>query len=276
MFDNGLREFHELRMTLSSRHWGVLVLSGVLLVLWQFPGPWYAGKADGTQYLWFGLNEEIPGWEYKEISVGDAAEAILVADRMDNGEFHQEGGTLVRVFSAKRFEEKENSVGLFSHTPDRCWTNTGMVIQSEAPFFRKIEIHGIEMVLERRVFSMGSQRELVYFGALVGGSALPYRMDQYLGSGLRRESGSGGDKGGSIDRLVNTRVWSWALESFLKRARLAGPQQLIRISTPIRGPIESADERLLGFFEQWLRVVPYEEERKLFELQQAEAEEAEA
>ena len=245
----------------------------MLLVLWQFPATWYAGKADGAEYQWFGLNQEIPGWEFKEISVGDAAEAILVADRMDNGEFHQEDGVLVRVFSAKRFEEKENAVGLFSHTPDRCWTNTGMVIEDVGPFFRKLNVHGIEMVLERRLFSMGSQRELVYFGALVGGAALPYRMDQYLGSGLRRKSGSAGDQRGTLDRLVNIRVWSWALESFLKRARLAGPQQLIRISTPVIGSIEAADERLMDFFEQWLRVVPYEEEKQLFERQKAQNEE---
>ena len=248
-----------------SRYLGVSILALGLLVLWQFPAVWYAGKADGASYQWFGLNEEIAGWEFAEIPVGDAAEAILVADRMDNGSFKQGNGPLVRVFSAKRFEEKENSVGLFSHTPDRCWTNTGMVIENEGPYFRKVDIHGIEMVLERRVFSMGSQRELVYFGALVGGAALPYRMDQYLGSGRRRITSEGGDQGGTIDRLLNIRVWSWAFESFVKRARLAGPQQLIRVSTPIAESVEVADTRLLSFFEEWLSVVSYEDERRRFE-----------
>ena len=193
-----------------SRYLGITVLAFGLLVLWQFPAVWYAGKADGESYLWFGLNEAIPGWEFSEIPVGNAAEAILVADRMDNGAYRQGNGAIVRVFSAKRFEEKENAVGLFSHTPDRCWTNTGMVIEHEEPYFREVDIHGIEMVLERRIFSMGSQRELVYFGAMVGGAALPYRMDQYLGSGRRRAIGVTGDRRASIDRLLNTRVWGWA------------------------------------------------------------------
>ena len=244
---------------------GTFGLAVVLLIMWQFPGLWYAGKSDEESYQWFGLNEEIPGWEYSEIPVGDAAEAILVADRMDNGAYRQGGGPVVRVFSAKRFEEKENSVGLFSHTPDRCWTNTGMVIEEDEPYFRNVDIHGIEMVLERRVFSIGSQRELVYFGALVGGAALPYRMDQYLGSGQKRKSKARGDEGGTMARLVNTRVWGWAFESFVKRARLAGPQQLIRISTPITDSVESADSRLLEFFEQWLSVVSYEDEVRQFE-----------
>ncbi len=246
---------------------GTFGLAVVLLIMWLFPGFWYAGKSDEESYQWFGLNEEISGWEYNEISVGDAAEAILVADRMDNGAYRQGDGPVVRVFSAKRFEEKENSVGLFSHTPDRCWTNTGMVIENDEPYFRNVDIHGIEMVLERRVFSIGSQRELVYFGALVGGAALPYRMDQYLGSGRKRESAARGDEGGAIGRLVNTRVWGWAFESFVKRARLAGPQQLIRISTPITDSVESADARLLDFFEKWLSVVSYEDEVKQFEKQ---------
>jgi len=248
-----------------SRYLGITILALGLLVLWQFPAVWYAGKADGASYQWFGLNEEIPGWEFSEIPVGDAAEAILVADRMDNGAYRQGNGQVVRVFSAKRFEEKENAVGLFSHTPDRCWTNTGMVIEHEEPYFRNVDIHGINMVLERRIFSMGSQRELVYFGALVGGAALPYRMDQYLGSGRRRVTSGGGDQGGTIDRLLNTRVWGWAFESFVKRARLAGPQQLIRISTPIADSVDVADTRLLSFFEKWLSVVSYEDERRRFE-----------
>ena len=256
-----------------SRYLGITVLALGLLVLWQFPSVWYAGKADGASYQWFGLNEAIADWEFSEIPVGDAAEAILVADRMDNGAYRQGNGPVVRVFSAKRYEEKENSVGLFSHTPDRCWTNTGMVIESEGPYFRKVDIHGIEMVLERRLFSMGNQRELVYFGALVGGAALPYRMDQYLGSGRRRTSSEDGDRGGAIDRLLNTRVWGWAFESFVKRARLAGPQQLIRISTPVVDSVEVADTRLLNFFEEWLSVVSYEDERQRFESEKEAANE---
>jgi hypothetical protein len=256
-----------------SRNLGTAILALGLLVLWQFPTVWYAGKAGGTSYQWFGLNEAIPGWEFSEIPVGDAAEAILVADRMDNGAYSQGDGPIVRVFSAKRFEEKENAVGLFSHTPDRCWTNTGMVIEHEEPYFRNVDIHEINMVLERRVFSMGSQRELVYFGALVGGAALPYRMDQYLGSGRRREKGVLGDGRGAIDRLLNTRVWGWAFESFVKRARLAGPQQLIRISTPIADSVEVADTRLLNFFKKWLSVVSYEDERRRFESEREAADE---
>ena len=253
-------------MSLVFRHLGVFGLALGLLLLWQFPAVWYAGKSDEMRYQWFGLNEKISGWEFSEIPVGEAAEAILVADRMHNGTYSQGAdGPLVRVFSAKRFEEKENAVGLFSHTPDRCWTNTGMVIEESEPYVKRLTIHGVEMVMERRLFGMGSQRELVYFGALVGGSALPYRMDQYLGSGRRREGVVGGDRGGSIARLVNSRVWTWAFESFVKRARLAGPQQLIRISTPVVASVEVADARLEGFFEQWLSLVDYEDEKARFE-----------
>ena len=259
-------------MSVLSQKLGVVGLSAFLLLLWQFPAFWYAGEADAGRYQWFGLNEEIPGWEFEEISVGEAAEAILVADRMNNGAYRKEGGPVVRVFSAKRFEEKENAVGLFSHTPDRCWTNTGMVIEPEMPFHRRIKIHGIEMVMERRVFSIGPHRELVYFGALVGGAALPYRMDQYLGSGMGRQGGGGGDVGGSFGRLFNSRVWTWAMESFAKRARLAGPQQLIRISTPVEESLEDADSRLLEFFEQWLTVVDYEEELARFEQEKGDEE----
>lgn len=254
------------------KHFGVSGLALGVLLLWQFPTFWYAEK-EGTIYQWFGLNEEIPEWEFNPSPVGDAAEAVLKADQMDNGFYQQEGGAIVRTFSAKRFEEKENAVGLFSHTPDRCWTNTGMVIEDAEPYFIEVEISGIKMIMERRVFSGGRYDELVYFGALVGGEALPYRMDQYLGSGRRRK-GAGGDTAGSVDRLFNSRVWTWAFESFAKRARLAGPQQLIRVSTPVVQSIKTADERLLNFLRHWLVVVDYEEERKRFEQEREKEQES--
>ncbi len=238
----------------------IMLLTVGLAILWQFPTYWYAGHDDESTYEWFQLNEEIPGWTFIEEPVGDAAEAVLAADKMSNGTYKNEVGHLVRTFSAKRYKEKENAVGLFSHTPDRCWTNTGMVIERMAPYFLEMEIDGVKMVLERRVFSIGPLKELVYFGALVGGEALPYRLDQYFASGLVSEDGAKDDRQGSLDRLVSSRVWSWALESFVKRARLAGPQQLIRVSTPVKDSVEEADERLSGFLQQWLTVIPYEED----------------
>ena len=62
------------------------------------------------------------------------------------------------------------------------------------------------------------------------------------------------------------------MESFAKRARLAGPQQLIRISTPVEESLEDADRRLLEFFEQWLTVVDYEEELARFEQEKGDEE----
>ena len=145
-----------------------------------------------------------------------------------------------------------------------------MVIENVEPFFQEIEIHGIEMLLERRVFRFGLRRELAYFGALVGGEALPYRMDQYLGAGLKKHPNALGDHGGALGRLVDLRVWSWALESFVRRTRLAGPQQLIRVSTPIEGSIDAADARLRSVLNLWLKLVPYEDEWREFENQQEE------
>ena len=252
-------------MDVNKKHVGLVFFGFVCALLWAFPSVWYAGEQSTGEYQWFGLREKVAGWDYTNRPVGDAAEAILVADHMTNGEYRSPIGQSVRVFSAKRYVEKENAVGLFSHTPDRCWTNTGMFIEPEEPFHRVLNVHGIEMSLERRVFTMGSSRELVYFGAIVGGEALPYRLDQYLGSGMRNRPESGGDRGGTFRRLFNTRVWSWALESFVRRTRLAGPQQLIRISTPVYPDLETAEKTLEQFLPKWLYLTNYEEEKARFE-----------
>ena len=53
------------------------------------------------------------------------------------------------------------------------------------PEFRQVNLHGIPLLLERRVFSTGRQRELVYFTGLVAGQPLPYRLDHNLSVGMR-------------------------------------------------------------------------------------------
>lgn len=239
----------------------VLPLAALVALLWWFPTVWYRDGAHEAAFRWFAEQAEIEGWTFKDPPISKTAEAVLVGDRMVSGEFTRADGTRIRVFSAKRYVKKEKEIGLFSHTPDRCWTAVGWRIEPTDPDVVERSLHGVRVSLERRIFSVNGQRELVYFGALVGGKPLPYRLDQYYSAGRQRSDPGSGDTAGTWLRLRQTRVWSWAWDSFKNRTPFSGPQQFIRVSTPLND-IEPrvADNLLTGFLEQWLVPTDYSAE----------------
>lgn len=248
---------------------GVFVLSLLLLLLWRFPDYWYTSEWDDS--IWFAEQEDVEGWEYSEHSVNKAVESILAADKTIHGEFRGSGeGDVVSVFSAKRFIQKWDKGSLFSHTPDRCWTGIGMKILPEGPFFVERKLHGIHLILERRIFAFEGDRELVYFGTIVGGES--YRLDQFLDSEMNREN-LGERLGvfrGFIERLSNSRIWSKSIESFLNRERFIGPQHMFRVSTSVQGSLDSAEDRLKEILKKWLVPASYQDERGVFLLQDDE------
>lgn len=234
--------------------------AGVAL-LWAFPSLWYTSRPPDGAFQWFAEQDHVPGWSATNLPISKTAEAVLVGDKLVSAEYTRADGERVRVFSAKRYLKKENEIGLFSHTPDRCWTAVGWKIEPADPDFVEVPVHGVPMVFERRVYVFGAQRELVYFGALVGGRPLPYRLDQYLAAGATRKDIGHGDAHGTWHRIKQARVWSWAWDSFKNRTPLAGPQQFVRISTPLSSTDpRAADERLKAFLELWLQPTNYEAE----------------
>ena len=235
-----------------SKNLTIGALSLLILLIWKFPSFWFKPDESPGRVKWFREILTFKGWTYGEIPVGEAAEAILAADEMKNGEFTSANGGVVRVFSAKRYSEKENATGLLTHTPDICWTRVGLKALDVEPFFTIKVIDGVSLNLERRIFTKGRLRELVYFGAIVGGKPLPYRMDLYLRAALGKTIT--GQTHGPMSRVVNPRVWSWALESFISRTRFSGSQQLIRISTPVDGDLEAAEARIDSVLTSWLEV----------------------
>jgi hypothetical protein len=243
------------------------LLTGMLFaiavgVLWAFPAFWYRGAGTEAQFVWLAEQTNVPGWDFKDVPIAKAAEAVLVGDRMANGEFFSGDATrVIHVFSAKRYLQKENEIGLFSHTPDRCWTGTGWEIELIEPEFVECQIHDLAMRFERRLFVRDAVKELVYFGAIVGGKALPYRLDQHLAANLKKTKKTKGDSESTLLRLRSSRLWGWTWDSFVHRTAFGGPQQFIRISTPVAGTdLASADERLRSFLPQWLVNVDYEKE----------------
>ena len=238
-----------------------LVLSLAILALWSFPRFWYT-KTDRQQgYFWLAEQTQLTGWRFKEEPVSEAAEVVLAADKIVNGAFEKETGAVVRVFSAKRYSEKQSEFDMFSHTPDRCWTSVDWKVEPVAPEFVELNVHGMAVTFERRIFTKGAHRELVYFGALVGGQPLPYRIDQYLNIGVKRgEKPSAGIFGKALGAL-DARLLSWPWKSFVNRRPLIGPKQFIRVSTPLAGnETSNADSLLSEFLPQWLALTDYRKE----------------
>lgn len=245
----------------SKRFWIVpAVLSLLVAALWVFPAIWYT-KEGSQQKMWFTERTAIDSWEYLETPVGESAEKLLVADRTFNGDFRK-GGDVVRVFSARRYEEKSNEIGLFVHTPDRCWVEGGWQMEPIVPDVAKVSLHGVQLAMERRLFHFRGQRELVYFCGLVGGQPLPYRLDHNLSVGMRTALKTNAAAAGTAARLSDTHFWKRLWTSFMSRHAINGPKQFIRISTSVKGDdVAGADERLRQFIGQWLVPGDYDRER---------------
>ncbi len=241
--------------------WGTGILLGAVAALWLFPRVWYSARDPREQLLWFGEQANVAGWEFHAVPIDATAERLLVADHTFNGEFTSTATrAVVRAFSAKRYTFKSHDTGLFLHTPDRCWTLGGWKFEPATPDHVTLEVHGVRMVFERRIFHAGGLRELVYFGGLVGGQPLPFRLDHNLSVGERfAVTGTGrGKSRGFFSRAVDPHLWGRVWEGFLARRPLLGPKQFIRVSTPIHGNDLAAADRLLSeFLQAWLTPVDY-------------------
>ena len=234
--------------------------SAVLILLWIFPSLWYTKSSADEQFLWLAERTNIAGWTYEPVPVGESAESILVADRLVNGEFRNESGRAVRIFSAKRYKDNKNEIGLFEHTPDRCWTQLGWKIEPTAADLIESDMHGIEVGYERRIFAFEGQRELVYFCGLSGGQALPFRLDHNLSVGLRYQAGSTNQATARF-QATDAQLWTRVWESFTSRRPLGGPKQFLRISTPVvPGGEEEGDELIQAFLKEWLKPVSFEQD----------------
>lgn len=240
-----------------------LLLASMVGALWAFPAYWYTARGSAEMH-WFVESEQAAGWNYTAVPIAKSAEAALVGDRLVNGEFVR-AGKAVRVFSAKRYEEKANEIGLFMHTPDRCWTQIGWRVEPSEPEVLEIELHGVRIPVERRVFVLNKHRELVYFAGLVGGEPLPYRLDHHL-SVAKRYQVQRGERTGAVLRASDRQFWGRLWESFTNRRQLLGPKQFVRISTPVAGDIAAADKLLQEFLPLWLAPADYSEERAQWKL----------
>jgi hypothetical protein len=234
-----------------------------IVALWSFPRFWYNYSDVGQHVYWMSPTTTVADWAYVEVPVAKTAEAALAADQLICGEFAQESKGRVRVFSANRHTENQNDIGLFAHTPDRCWTETGWKLEPANPDVVSVVANGVPMQFERRIFIIGDHRELVYFGGLVGGQPLPYRLDHNLSVGMRYALRTGGEQTGTTLRASDKRFWSRVWDSFASRRPLLGPKQFIRLSTTIRGDeVAGADDLLREVTSLWLKPVDYGVELK--------------
>ena len=237
----------------------VVGASVLLLGLWGFPGLWYTHVDDETDRFWFSSREVVAGYDFVDQPIGEAMEQRLVADETFNGQFLDASNQAVLAFIAKRHSESINEIGLFVHTPDRCWTEGGWKIQPIQPDYVEVEIQGSKIGFERRLFIAGSRYELVYFTGMVGGQTLPYRLDHNLSVAMKYQlEQSRQNTTGTYQRMVDSKLWGRVWDSFKSRRQLLGPKQFIRVSTTLHPErLNEGDDRLQQFLGQWLERVDY-------------------
>jgi len=163
-----------------------VVVAAVVAFLWAFPSFWYTNSATEKEFVWLGESTNVAGWKFNEVPVSKLAESLLVSDHTVNGDYKSsDESKIVRVFSAKRYQGNRDQESLLRHTPDGCWVGAGWKMLSLEPQFMDCLVHGLIIRFERRLFEAGGQRELVYFGALMGGKPLTFRLDHYQGAGAQ-------------------------------------------------------------------------------------------
>jgi hypothetical protein len=204
-----------------------LTATSFLVLLWLFPSFWYRGWEASPQMHWFTNSTDLSGWSYLEIPVGRSAERLLVADRIANGTFTGPDGQVVNVFLASRYSEHPNAVGLFVHTPDRCWVQTGWQVEPTSPDCLQVTLHGLVLAFERRIFRQGQARELVYFTGLAGGQPLPHRLDHELSIAARAQQEPSVGTRATFLRATDQQYWTRVWDAFRTRRPLAGPKQFL-------------------------------------------------
>ena len=250
-----------------------LLVAGLLL-LWVFPTFWFTRSEAEVESVWLTPRKELPGWDFGAETVTKAEESALVADALFSGAYtNQTNGLVIRVFSAKRYTESARDIGLFVHTPDRCWTQGGWKLEPTEPTHVEVEVQGLKIVFERRVFVSGPHRELVYFGGLVGGQPLPYRLDHNYSVALKyqvKRAGAEVDTRGAGARAFDALFWRRIWDGFVARRPLLGPKQFLRVSTGIPGTnIAAADQALVDFLKIWLEPVDFQKELEAWQAKQA-------
>lgn len=233
-----------------------------IAALWAFPRFWYTRQADADKFLWLRQSTNVSNWKFEPQPVDKSAEAILVADRLASGEFRN-GKAVVRVFGADRFTARQNDIGLFTHTPDRCWVQAGWKIEPAAPDSVELDVQGAKILVERRIYQSKGHRELVYFWGMSSGQTLPFRLDHNMNTAVHQSATSGSDSRAAASRATDKKFWGRVWDSFASRRPFAGPKQFFRISTPVFGADTAAQEKLLAdFVNQWLQPADFAAEAR--------------
>ena len=241
-----------------SSHWlsGRVLLAnflvcGAVVFLWLFPALWCKTQPGEKDFLWLSEQAVLDGWTYREMAIPESSRAELGSDRFVSGEFTRADGRAVTVFSAKTYDEKSDDMSVFAHNPDRCWPQMGWKLRLVQPEVVTFDLSGKAISFERRCFEVRTRTELVYFGALIGGKPLPYRLDQFLTLGLK---GGQTEGSGTFARASDPRFWGYIWSVFRSRQPLRGAKHFIRISTSVENDqIGKVDQLLREFLTIWLR-----------------------
>ena len=177
--------------------------------------------------------------------------------RLNDALFSSEGGVTRRPF-IKNYATKTGADSVFKHNPDVCWAGAGWKLISTQPEFISVKIAGKDIGFERRCFSFQGQMQLVYFGALVGGDAVPYHMNYFKAIS---DSGAGSQAGQHLARVTDLRFWGTILNSFRSRKSLQGPSHFIRVSTSVTpDDMGRGDQVLSSFLMDWMRQGSFKDE----------------
>lgn len=226
----------------------------VILVVgcYVFPSLWYQGEPPKDRMFW--LKEQLApaGWAFEPIPVPAVAESSISADRYFSGVFRNASGSAVTVFTAKVFEDSGSGMKIFAHTPDTCWPTVGWRQVPIEPSYIEMELHGKNVVFERRLYRAGTRSELVLFGALVGGKPLPYRLNHWQSySQVVAESGTNANL--LTSRFFQKETWQLVVNSFRTQRPLEGAKHFIRLSTAAQlDSLQQADTLLREFLRVWL------------------------
>jgi hypothetical protein len=229
--------------------WSMTALFGAAIVAaWAW---FYVGVTPPEKSYVLKTRDEIPGYRFTAVPIGEQAIEILATTNLVNGQFEGSDRQRFTVFAADWAAKGSKQMGVLGHTPEICWVGAGFQLTSLGePPFMEVSFGPEKLALECRVFRTPDQRsiEMVVWCSLVSG--------QPLEEGFRFQPDRDKSSGNKLDQASNarTRGMNSLLKSLVNRQPGDGTKQFVRFSTPVSGNWKDSFQCLERFAGQWLEL----------------------
>jgi hypothetical protein len=229
--------------------WSMTALfAAAIVAAWAW---FYVGVTPPEKSFVLKARENLPGYRFTVVPIGDQAIETLATTNLINGQFEGPDRQRFTVFAADWAAKGSKQMSVLGHTPEICWVGAGFQLTSLGePPFMEVTFGREKLALECRVFRTPDQRsiEMVVWCSLVSG--------QPLEEGFRFQPKRDDKVDPQLAQASTGRVrgMNSLIKALARRQPGDGTKQFVRFSTPVAGDWKEAYQRLERFAHQWLEL----------------------